>query len=64
MKKKIKLLCDTFASGKPLKAGRNATVSQGDAAILIRMGKALPLEVKEDPPDNREKNDPPDDDEE
>ena len=44
---KIKPLADTYASGRPLKVGKVETVSSEDAAILIRMGKAIP--VKDDP---------------
>ena len=37
---KIKVLADVCASGKALKAGKTAEVSDKDGKLLIAMGKA------------------------
>jgi predicted RNA-binding Zn-ribbon protein involved in translation (DUF1610 family) len=53
---KIKVIKNTMATGRPLRAGTIATVSTQDAKTLIRIGKALPA-GGDDPAavDNREK---------
>jgi len=42
MTRKVRILRTTVASGKAVEAGKTYALSERDAEILIRMGKAVP----------------------
>ena len=46
--KKIKMLRNTKASGKPCAKGKVVQVSESDAKTLIRMGRAVDVSGKDD----------------